>query len=736
MTFLHSRNLLLVLDGCEAKIDAAAALAEGIVDEAQGVCVLTTSREPLRARGEYVYPLGPLPAPPEDAAHSVKELLNYPAAQLFCERAAEGGYQAEVGDADAVLVGAICRRVDGNALALELAASRVSTYGLRQTAELLDSHMRLAWRGRRTAPPRHQTLKAMLDWSYALIGEPERALLRELSVFAGPFTFEDAIGVVSDDIALLEVLEQLVLKSLVAVNAVAQPARYRLLDTTREYARARLVETGAEEFVARRHARHYLDQLSRSTNRGALAPELTANIRAALEWAFSDTGDVEIALGLATHACELFLREGMLTESRRWSERALAALPPELAGSHRDMALRSALAFALMVTGGDLNLIRESLETALGMAERLGDRTHQFRLLGGLHMYHRRTGAVDELLPTARRAAAIVPSLGGSADVAAQALLGASNHVKGNLDAAYAALSAVRNVPVDPRGMLSFHGLHREAQAMIAVTSWFRGFPDQAAEMAPSARSIDVGRDPVTACLCLMWGAIAFHFRGDWEIEEGYLARMIGVAGEHALAPYKWLGVGMGGDMKVRRGDAQDGISDLREALRGLKEGGFVVFSPWLTCCLAEALASRDGLDEARTLIDALDPAPGSRVDVYMPEFLRVWGSVLAQAGDVEAAQRAFRHSIEMADAQSSLSWRLRTTIEPGAPASRSRTARGSPRAVGRDLCAVHGGLRNARPSDRTCSDRGDRRPRRRKCADLIGLPISPASVSRSRTSP
>ena len=106
VTFLRSRNLLLVLDGCEAKIDAAAALAEGIVDEAPGVCVLTTSREPLRARGEYVYPLGPLPAPPEDAAHSVTELLNYPAAQLFCERAAEGGYQAEVGDADAVLVGA------------------------------------------------------------------------------------------------------------------------------------------------------------------------------------------------------------------------------------------------------------------------------------------------------------------------------------------------------------------------------------------------------------------------------------------------------------------------------------------------------------------------------------------------------------------------------------------------------------------------------------------------------
>ena len=111
VNFLRNRKTLLVLDGCEAKLDAAAVLAESVVREAPGVCVLTTSREPLRAWGEYVYPLGPLPAPPEGAAHSTSELLDYPAAQLFCERAAESGYHAEVGDADALLVGGICRRV-------------------------------------------------------------------------------------------------------------------------------------------------------------------------------------------------------------------------------------------------------------------------------------------------------------------------------------------------------------------------------------------------------------------------------------------------------------------------------------------------------------------------------------------------------------------------------------------------------------------------------------------------
>ena len=245
--------------------------------------------------------------------------------------------------------------------------------------------------------------------------------------------------------------------------------------------------------------------------------------------------------------------------------------------------------------------------------------------------------------------------------VAAQALLGVSNHVKGNLDAAYAALAAVRKVPVDPNSTLNFHGLHQEAHAMIAVTLWFRGFPDQAARAAPSATSINVGKDPVTACLCLMWSAIAYHFRGDWAIAEAFLERMVNVASDHALAPYKWLGMGIGGDLKVQRGEAEEGISDLWESLRRLSEGGFVTFTSWLTCCLAEALAARHDLEQARSLINALDPAPGSRSNVYTPELLRVWGSILAQAGDVAAAERAFQHSIEVADAQGGLSWRLRT---------------------------------------------------------------------------
>jgi predicted ATPase/DNA-binding winged helix-turn-helix (wHTH) protein len=659
--FIRNRDMLLVLDSCEAMIDAAAALAESVVHEAPGVLMLATSREPLRARGEHVYRLAPLTPPPEGPAPNASELLAFPAAQLFCERAVEGGYRAALGDADAAIVGDICRRVDGNPLALELVASRVSAYGLRQTADLLDSHMRLAWRGRRTAPPRHQTLKAMLDWSYALIGEPERDLLRRLSVLVGAFSPDDARGVAGAGVELVEILDQLVLKSLVTADVSAQPARYRLLDTTREYARAKLVESGAAGETSRRHARYYLDQRTRSTEHAPVPLEHAANIRAALDWAFSGVGDPEIGLGLATHACEHFMRLGMLTESRHWSEHALRALPPEQAGSHHDMILRTALAHAVMFIGGDMSTVGQLLESALLMAEGLDDPAHQFQLLSGLHMHRRRIGAVDELLPIARRAAAVAPSLDRPAAAAAvQAMLAVSHHIKGDLTEAHAALVAMRDAPADPNDLSDFYGFHRDAHALIAATLWMRGAPDQAAAAALSAAGVDENRDPVTACMCLMWRVVVFHLSGDWTAAEAHIERLVKLAGEHGLTPHKWFAVGLRGDVQVQCGAVEEGVGNLRESLRRLEAGGYVIWMPWLECCLAEALAARGDIDQAQSLIKKLDLDRASRTDLFTAEFLRVRGAILARSGDAAAAERAFQDSLDVAEAKGALSWRLR----------------------------------------------------------------------------
>ncbi|MDI7862746.1 helix-turn-helix transcriptional regulator [Rhizobiaceae bacterium n13] len=669
LEYVRSRQMLFVFDCCEHVIDAAADLAEILVQGAPGVSVLATSREPLLATGEYVYPLAPLSLPPKDAAAGATEVLTYSAAQLFCERAVAGGHRAELSDTEAGIVADICRKADGIALALELAASRVNTYGLQQIADQLDSQMKLVWQGRRTAPARHQTLGAMLDWSYALIDARERTVLCRLSVFVGLFSLAEAQAVAGDDQIevddVIEILSQLVLKSLVAPDPGPQEIRYRLLDTTRAYARAKLPESGVENENRRRHAECYLKRLTHGSPSGGsvVTREQLANIRAALEWAFSPTGDEKTGLQLAAYSAELFLFFGLLAESRRWAERALSVLPPELRGTSMEMTLCAALGHAMMFTAGNVLEVATALEVALALAEALDDPVHQFSLLSGLHMFHRRLGAFDELMPIVRRAEEVAQSLGeGAPLLAVKAMLGVSQHLKGNLADAMSALVAVRDAPADLQsGMSKFYGFHRDAKILIARTLWLQGFPDQAAEVAHAADCIDEQSDPVTACLGLIWGVSVFYLRGDWATAESHVTRIIRIATDHSMLPYKWFGLALRGDMAIQRGDVANGMSVLRESLGYLRAGRYDIYTPWLTCCLAEGLAQTGSVDQGLALLNEIDPEPGSRSDVYMPELLRVHGTLLARTSDAVAAERLYGMSIAMADAQGALSWRLRT---------------------------------------------------------------------------
>src|ERR1700719_1475693 len=261
LAFIGDRRILLVLDNCEHVIGVAAALAERIVSEAPQAHVLATSREALRVEAEHVHLLYSLDCPPEDAGLTAMEALRYPAAQLFMERAAASGYGAELSDIDAPIVARSCRRLDGIALAIELAASRVGSLGIRETAELLDNRFSLLWRGRRTALPRHQTLNAMLDWSYSLLSEREKAVLCRLSVLVGDFTLHSAGSVASetdiDEADVIDTVADLVAKSLISTIAVNESTYYRLLDTTWAYAAAKLAERDEADRIARRHATYY-----------------------------------------------------------------------------------------------------------------------------------------------------------------------------------------------------------------------------------------------------------------------------------------------------------------------------------------------------------------------------------------------------------------------------------------------------------------------------------------------
>src|SRR5229473_2109040 len=219
MAYLRNKRVLLILDTCEHLIDAVATLSACIMAAAPQVHILATSREALRIDGERVYKLDALRCPPDDPEMTAEIVLSFPATQLFMERAAASGVRLGIGDADARVVASICRKLDGVALAVELAARRVETCGLPQTAALLDQHLTLGWLGSRTAPPRQKTLQATLDWSFGLLTEPERVVLRRLAIFVGYFTLDAALEVITstplDRSTVFGAIDSLVAKCLV-----------------------------------------------------------------------------------------------------------------------------------------------------------------------------------------------------------------------------------------------------------------------------------------------------------------------------------------------------------------------------------------------------------------------------------------------------------------------------------------------------------------------------------------
>ncbi len=357
--FLRGKRMLLILDSCEHVIETAAALAERIFEEAPQVHILATSRESLRVEGEHVHRLSPLGSPPDDAGLTAAQALDFPAVQLFVERAIASGRRFELNDADAPVVAEICRRLDGIALAIELAAGRADAYGIQETLLLLNDRFKLLWEGRRTALPRHQTLRATLDWSYDLLSEHERLVLRRLSVFTGIFTLDAARSVAADDdvdgAQIVASVVSLVTKSLIAVSAGDTTTRYRLLDTTRAYAAGKLVESGEADAIKRRHAIYYRELFERtetdllvSTNDSNLRSELLGNARVALEWSFSSRDDVGIGTSLAAVAAPFLSELSLLTECHRLTGRALAALGDADRGTRREMELQASLGSSLI----------------------------------------------------------------------------------------------------------------------------------------------------------------------------------------------------------------------------------------------------------------------------------------------------------------------------------------------------------------------------------------------------
>jgi predicted ATPase/DNA-binding winged helix-turn-helix (wHTH) protein len=267
---LGQRHALLILDNCEHLLERCRTLVDSLLVSAPRLSILVTSREPLLATGETLLPLPPLVVPPASALHSVDEVMGYSAVQLFVSRARARQQGFALREQDLKAVREICRRLDGLPLAIELAAAQIDALALVGLQAQLDNCFQLLTQGRRTAVPRHQTLKAALDWSYERLSPQEQTVLQRLAVFKSAFTQDAAMGVVSCatllPASLNKVLQSLVLKSLLSLEQANGVTRYRFLNTTRSYALEKLEHSGSLRTFEMRYA-GYISQAHRPSDR-------------------------------------------------------------------------------------------------------------------------------------------------------------------------------------------------------------------------------------------------------------------------------------------------------------------------------------------------------------------------------------------------------------------------------------------------------------------------------------
>src|SRR5947208_4809607 len=396
---IRAKRLLLVIDNCEHVIDAAAGMAETLLRASPEASLLATSREPLRVSGEYVYRVPPLDVPAEDR-EAMEDVFSYDAVRLFVSRghAAEPRYVAEGRVAAATAV--ICRRLDGIPLAIELAAARLAVSGVDGVAARLNDRFRLLTGGSRTALPRHQTMRATLDWSCELLSESQRAVLRRLGVFVGAFTLDAASAVAaSTDISASEIVDSvanLVGKSLLSADVGGASVCYRLLETTRAYAREKLLGSAEFDHFARRHAEFYRKLFERAEAEletrptaewlAAYQPHID-DLRAALDWAFSRSGDAGVGVALTAASVPLWTHLSLLTECRARVEQAIAGLGQVPDDPRRDMRLYLALGHALLHThtsgGPEINV---AFTKALELAEIMDDTRYRLAAMFGLYV--------------------------------------------------------------------------------------------------------------------------------------------------------------------------------------------------------------------------------------------------------------------------------------------------------------------------------------------------------------
>ena len=664
---LSQGRSLIVLDNCEHVIADVAALCLQIVQETQDVFFLNTSREALRVRDEFVYLLRPLAFPTHIEGLTTREAMTWPAIQLFMERAREGGARSAPSDEEIRTVAALCRRLDGNPHAIGLVASRAGTYGIQGVADLFASQLALQWQGRRDDNPRHQTVEALIEWSYNLLPERGRQVLQRLSVFSGSFPVEAAVAVASDDMIdvfqVREAIGDLIDKSLVTVSLENEATYLRLLETTRAYATARLARAPGGERFARRHALYYAEQLRKQSELDV------GNVRTAIEWGFSAEGDPPLAVTMWCMAAPRFLQLGMVRECKRTCERCLSELPDPLRSTRTELDLLNSTATTYFAGADYDGAMKPVLERGLELSRRLGDNASRFHFLTGLHLHMITTDEFENASSVGEQYSVLALASGGPTEAAIAAwMAGSSRHYVGELQGADADFAASRKL-VTRDGMRRPHYFEVMEEIIADINTarvkWALGLPTQALKLALSV--IDGGRKlpgSLAMRVTLCFPILLSHDLSDEA--RGLIQELEDLSIDYNSSVRRQVLNLVKGYLLVHLGNGEAAVDHLQQCVTMLPPPKMSVVRIDALQALAEAhRLSGNPVGALKAIDEALDLSRKTRAGFNFPDLLRTKAEVMAGLPHVYEAQidGLLSEAMERASNQGALLWQLRIAL-------------------------------------------------------------------------
>jgi len=675
------RRVLIVLDNCEHLVDPAAVFVEALLRGAPGVTILATTRERLRAEGEWVHQLSPLDAPPESCILSAQEARAYPAVEMFEDRAAcaLGGYQ--ISDADAPYIADICRRLDGIALAIELAAGRLAGLGVQGLANSLEDRFSILTHGRRTALPRHQTLRAALDWSYQLLSPADQAALRCLSVFNGSFTLEDAAFVMGPSIRIGEASERLtglLDKSLVIARPEQRTFRYRLLDTTRAYSQDMLQQSGEANPKRRRHAEHVraiFDRAKAEWDQRPTADWLQTygcelgNLRVALDWAFSKEGDGAVGAALTAAAAPIWFHLSLLDEGLSRVEHAITWLREQPTSDRRLMMQLYAISgWPQMRAINGIPSGAAAWRQTLALAVEIDDVDYQLRAIWALWVDRGNNGEAMEALALADRFAVLAERAGDSQDrMIGQRIRGHSLHYLGDFSESRRQIERMleRYVPPPQRSHLIRFQYDQRLTAQITLVRglWLQGHADRALALVEQMVADGLALEHTLTLAHILSDAACFIalWAGDLPLAARYTRMLREHTTLHALDVWRTYADAFEGEILIRQENALDGIAALLRAIRSLEAGGFVLYKSAFEGVLAEGLLACGRHDEADAVLSStLARCRASGEAWCAPEIMRVRARSLAARGRTDEAIGLVVDGLGVARSQGALAWELK----------------------------------------------------------------------------